>query len=96
MSTVEHSCGGNQEASLVQKGQRYKEHNREEYKEKSRESKLPAGQKCSGVGVCEGGDPELYLMQFCGYDISYPGVFFGQIPFLSDQVHVCHQSTMVS
>ena len=35
VSTVEHSCGGKQEASLVQKGQRYKEQNEEEYKEKS-------------------------------------------------------------
>ena len=38
VSVVEHSCSGNQEVSLVQKCQRYKEHNREEYKEKSRVS----------------------------------------------------------
>ena len=38
VSTVKHSCGGNQEASLVQKGQRYKGHNEEEYKQKSRMS----------------------------------------------------------
>ena len=38
LSTVKHSCGGNQEASLVQKHQRYKEHNGEEYKKKSGES----------------------------------------------------------
>ena len=35
VSAVEHSCGGKQEVSLVQKGQRYKEHNEEEYKQKS-------------------------------------------------------------
>ena len=68
MSTVEHSCGGNQEASLVQKHQRYKEHNEEEYKEKSGESYLLAGGKCSRVGGHESGDLELNLMQFCGYD----------------------------
>ena len=35
VSTVEHSCSGKQEASLVQKGQRYKEQNEEEYKQMS-------------------------------------------------------------
>ena len=38
VSAVEHSCGGKQEASLVQKGQRYKEQIEEKYKQKSGES----------------------------------------------------------
>ena len=38
VSAVEHSCSRNQEVSLVQKGQRHKEYNEEEYKEKSRVS----------------------------------------------------------
>ena len=33
-------------------------------------SSLLAGQKCSGVSGRESGDPELNLMQFCGYDRS--------------------------
>ena len=68
MSTVEHSCGGNQEASLVQKGQRYKEHNEEEYTQKSGVSLLLSRRKCSRVGGCESGDLELHLIRFCGYD----------------------------
>ena len=68
MSAVEHGCSGNQEVSLVQKGQRYKEQNEEEYKQKSRVSKLLSGRECSGVGGRESRDLELHLTRFCGYN----------------------------
>ena len=36
--------------------------------------------------------------RLCMFQLSLgnPEVFFGQIPFPSDQIHVCHQNVMVA